>query len=45
MTGKLKNSNLETRLLQADVVCATGSGVIDEDDLRSVANELKKWKQ
>jgi hypothetical protein len=24
---------------------ATGSGVIDEDDLRSVANELKKWKQ
>ena len=24
---------------------ATGSGVIDEDDLRCVANELKKWKQ
>ncbi len=24
---------------------ATGSGVIDEDDLRSVANELKQWKQ
>jgi hypothetical protein len=24
---------------------ATGSGIIDEDDLRSVANELKKWKQ
>ena len=24
---------------------ATGSGIIDEDDLRSVANELKRWKQ
>ena len=24
---------------------ATGSGVIDEDDLRFVANELKRWKQ
>ena len=24
---------------------ATGSGVIDEDDLRCVANELKRWKQ
>jgi hypothetical protein len=24
---------------------ATGSGVIDEDDLCSVANELKQWKQ
>jgi hypothetical protein len=24
---------------------ATGSGVIDEDDLRSIANELKRWKQ
>jgi hypothetical protein len=24
---------------------ATGSGVIDEDDLRSIANELKGWKQ
>ena len=22
-----------------------GSGVIDEGDLRSIANELKKWKQ
>ena len=24
---------------------ATGSGIIDEYDLRTVANDLKRWKQ